>query len=516
MLSLVGGAVAAAALVPRVGPPAPAGLVCETAKSTSTSIALRWDRVVGADFYDLQCSGAGSQIFTKPFVSVGGPGTAGTVVSLLPNTTLTCQVRAHRFAATGFYHHNTLVGDWSELSAAKVQCATLAGTPSPPPAPSPSPSNPGDGRKTQMVQMWRVSEYNYTTEEDYLQNHDSGDLNGDAAVLSAVGFVMKPNVVLDKCAKAIRHVCPGLKGQTCMQCFEEWAMELQLANACNLQPNSKGGLPKTMLSIMQGCQSGFLFDMHTAILTSYCVEVVTDTPDCPTCTSPPNDGSQGYYGFEGSWSEYMSCNNGQQPQDSRCYCEGTADRQIGHQTTANVKSHCPNAPSSLSMPIVNRTASDSLKPLLPGQGRAGWLRGTYAQHLGLSGSREALSLRRAYLPTDQMSKPKPKPTPNRNSSDCVCSVQEMEDSRQFTGRNPIPLPWTWQPGGPTSHDIPFGNWYSSPRESVCVNRSTKSPVFCLSLYGNLNFASVGRSVRLVRRLVHPRRVVPGSNGRSPG
>lgn len=129
VLSLVGGAVAAAALVPRVGPPAPAGLVCETAKSTSTSIALRWDRVVGADFYDLQCSGAGSQIFTKPFVSVGGPGTAGTVVSLLPNTTLTCQVRAHRFAATGFYHHNTLVGDWSELSAAKVQCATLAGTP---------------------------------------------------------------------------------------------------------------------------------------------------------------------------------------------------------------------------------------------------------------------------------------------------------------------------------------------------------------------------------------------------
>jgi len=88
-------------------------------------------------------------------------------------------------------------------------------------------------------------------------------LIGDAAVLSAVGFVMKPNVVLDKCAKAIRHVCPGLSGQTCMECFERWAMELQLANACDLQPNSKGGLPKTMLSIMQGCGSGFLFDMHT-------------------------------------------------------------------------------------------------------------------------------------------------------------------------------------------------------------------------------------------------------------
>ena len=82
-------------------------------------------------------------------------------------------------------------------------------------------------------------------------------------MLSAVGFVMKPNVVLDKCAKAIRHVCPGLSGQTCMECFERWAMELQLANACDLQPNSKGGLPKTMLSIMQGCGSGFLFDMHT-------------------------------------------------------------------------------------------------------------------------------------------------------------------------------------------------------------------------------------------------------------
>ena len=319
---------------------------------------------------------------------------------------------AHRFAATGFYRHNTLVGDWSALSATRIPCTTSVGDPPPPPAPAP-PSNPSDGRKTQMVQMWRASEYNYTTEEDYLQNHDSGDLNGDAAVLSAVGFVMKPHVVLDKCAKAIRHVCPGLTGQTCMQCFEKWAMELQLANACDLQPNNKGGLPKTMLSIMQGCGSGFLFDMHTAVLTSYCVEVVTDTPACPTCSSPPNDGSENYYGFAGSWSEYMSCNNGQQPQDSRCYCEGTADRQIGHQTTANVKSHCPNA---LFRPIRHNV-----------QG---------------------------------------KPTRNRNNSDCTCSIQEMEDSRQFTGRNPIPLPWTWQPGGPTSHDIAFGNWYSSPRESV--------------------------------------------------
>eukprot|EP01043_Picozoa_sp_COSAG02_P070958 COSAG02_NODE_12776_length_1496_cov_1.524696_2_plen_187_part_01 len=120
VLSVVGSAVAAAAL----RPPAPDGLVCETANATSTSITLRWDRVVGADFYDMQCSGAGSHIFTKPFVSVGGPSTAATVESLLPNTTLTCQVRAHRFAATGFYHHNTLVGDWSELSTAKVQCST--------------------------------------------------------------------------------------------------------------------------------------------------------------------------------------------------------------------------------------------------------------------------------------------------------------------------------------------------------------------------------------------------------
>ena len=381
------------------------------ANATSTSIALRWNRVEGADLYDLQCSGAGSQIFTRPFVSVGSPCTAATVESILPNTTLTCQVRAHRFATTGFYHHNTLVGDWSELSAANVECGTLAGDPPPPPAPAP-PSNPGDGRKTQMVQMWRVSEYNYTTEEDYLQNHDSGDLNGDAAVLSAVGFVMPSNVVLDKCAKAIRHVCPGLKGQVCMQCFERWAMELQLANACNLQPNDNGGLPKTMLSIMQGCQSGFLFDMHTAVLTSYCVEVVADTPDCPTCTSPPNDGSEGYYGFAGSWSEYMSCNNGQQPQDSRCYCEGTADRQIGHQTTANVKSHCPN------------TQSLSTSEKERGQGRAGWLRGAYAQQLGLSGSRGARSLRRVLAPADQMPKP-PKPSvPNRNNSDCGTSQSD--------------------------------------------------------------------------------------------
>ena len=60
----------------------------------------------------------------------------------------------------------------------------------------------------------------------------------------------------------------------------------------------------------------------SAVLTSYCVEVVTDTPSCPTCSAPPNDGSEGYYGFAGSWSEYMSCNNGQQPQvgETNMFC----------------------------------------------------------------------------------------------------------------------------------------------------------------------------------------------------
>ena len=47
------------------------------------------------------------------------------------------------------------------------------------------------------------------------------------------------------------HVRAGLSGQVCMTCFEEWAMELQLADACELQPNNKGGLPKTLQSVMQ-------------------------------------------------------------------------------------------------------------------------------------------------------------------------------------------------------------------------------------------------------------------------
>ena len=108
----------------------------------------------------------------------------------------------------------------------------------------------------------------------------------------------------------------------------------------------------------------------------------------------------------------MSCNNGQQPQDSRCYCEGTADRQIGHQTTANVKSHCPNTQS---LPTSEKER---------GQGRAGWLRGAYAQQLGLSGSRGAQSLQRVLAPADQMPKP-PKPSvPNRNNSDCGTSQSD--------------------------------------------------------------------------------------------
>lgn len=159
-------------------PQAPSGLTC--ANATPTSITLRWAEVPGADMYDLQCASAAS---TKPFVSVGSPSTAATVTSLLPSAALTCQVRAHHFAATGFYHRNTLVGGWSALSEPKVRCATVAGDPPPPPASAP-PSNPSDGRATQRVQMWRVSEYNYTKEEDYLQNHDSGDLNGEKATIS--------------------------------------------------------------------------------------------------------------------------------------------------------------------------------------------------------------------------------------------------------------------------------------------------------------------------------------------
>lgn len=98
----------------------------------------------------------------------------------------------------------------------------------------------------------------------------------------------------------------------------------------------KGVISDRVSLVARACGSGFLFDMHTAVLTNYCVETVVDTTSCPTCTPPPNDGSEGFYGFSGSWSEYMSCNNGNQPQDSRCYCEGTADRQIGHQTTGDV------------------------------------------------------------------------------------------------------------------------------------------------------------------------------------
>ena len=93
------------------------------------------------------------------------------------------------------------------------------------------------------------------------------------------------------------------------------------------QPDGKGGLPNAMVSIMQGCQSGFLFDMNTAVLTSYCVEMKDSTPSCPTC-SPDADGK--------SWSQYMSCNAGMHPQDPSCYCEGTADREIGHQSAAEV------------------------------------------------------------------------------------------------------------------------------------------------------------------------------------
>lgn len=64
---------AAAATPACAGPPpmhaVPAGLTCDTAKASATSVTLHWAAVSGADLYDLQCAGSGSAVFTKPFVS---------------------------------------------------------------------------------------------------------------------------------------------------------------------------------------------------------------------------------------------------------------------------------------------------------------------------------------------------------------------------------------------------------------------------------------------------------------
>ena len=55
---------------------------------------------------------------------------------------------------------------------------------------------------------------------------------------------------------------------------------------------------------------------------------------------------------------------------------------------------------------------------------------------------------------------------------CFSSAQEMSDSRQYVGNNPIPLPWMWGPAGSGGSnrqpDKPFGHWFSTPRESECA------------------------------------------------
>jgi hypothetical protein len=156
-------------------PAPPTGLRC--LGGTAASITLGWNATADADLYDVQC-GHGA---AKPFVSYTTGKRTATIGQLKPAAALQCHVRAHRAAAP------SIVDGWSLLSAA-VPCAT-ANDSLPQSAVYEGRGAARAGNTTRKVQMWRTSEYNYTGIVDYLANHDSGDLNGDAAVLSAVGFV---------------------------------------------------------------------------------------------------------------------------------------------------------------------------------------------------------------------------------------------------------------------------------------------------------------------------------------
>jgi len=127
-------------------------------------LTVGWDRVLGADYYELQLVNVTSG---EVYAVVSTGGLNATVGSALPGVSYAVQVRAHDASAVSLGP-----GTWGPPGE-QVECTAGDAVP--------YPAHANDD-KTFWLEVLRESEFTYSV--DYLANHNSGDFFGDANWLS--------------------------------------------------------------------------------------------------------------------------------------------------------------------------------------------------------------------------------------------------------------------------------------------------------------------------------------------
>lgn len=284
--------VLAAANVGRTVPAPPTSLRC--AKTTSSAVTLEWAASPGSiHLYDLEVGATNESAETMPFTSVTVTGTTATIDELQPSTDYFFKVRAH-CAASGFEGctggNAQMIAGWSNFSSI-VPCTT-SNTPTNP-QPSAAVSVPTPLVDTMWLEVYRVTE-NMKTSPDFLANHNTGDLQGDAAFLTNSGGDMTP-----------------------------------------------------------GHSDSHFFDFITSPRVRYCVEVqkVDLSETSRTSSYPP------FIPINQSFSDYLSCNGAGRGgtagdgdplgwENYTCVCDNHIDRTFSHQTDAQLAKFCPGSGGS--------------------------------------------------------------------------------------------------------------------------------------------------------------------------
>ena len=270
----------------------------------------------------------------RPFAFATGTGSTAHSLflsGLVPATTYWLSCRAHNGSVS------TEVSGWGNATA-PFACCTGAGaqmTPS---------SSEQRVAGWEARWMYRVSE-DGRADPDLLQNHNAGDLVGEAGFLSdsidyvpfrradEPGFFTAPAFPQDDpCMSALNVSCVGaegfLKGDACMRCAarEIGNASSSAAALCSLD-TSKGRwwgdvVPRTFC----GSDGFALFDFERTPVTRYCVRYAT---------------SRG-----GAFARYLSCNApeadryGNDHEQPLCICSCYADRVIAKAPLAEIEAEC--------------------------------------------------------------------------------------------------------------------------------------------------------------------------------
>ena len=310
--------------------PPPTGLACTPGTTAAaaggppavpaapSTIVLRWTPVAGADRYDVQCAASPRR---KPFLSFSTMEPIADIGSLRGSMPLWCRVRSHDKAAA------SIVGGWSPLSATAVACSTPRPDLLEPPT-QPTPRVNG----LRSVPVYRISEYAYQNEVDWLENHNSASFDGLSAILTVIGYVA--NATRDKpnaCVREIQQTCPQLRGSVCIHCIHAHLnMTSPLNRICHFSSENN---PQLNQDVQRACGGGGgggggppgLVNMSTSPITAYCVDML-DEPWAPYLSC--NDGANGSSG---------PADGGNNPQ---CECQNPGDRTIANQSMATIAAAC--------------------------------------------------------------------------------------------------------------------------------------------------------------------------------